>query len=170
MVYDPATNQWSSSYIRGKCPLMESKLAVLGSNLICIGTDNSSGDIKVSVLSSADKWVQLPIKLDLYMHQEQMTGVFAETLDDCSTTLVADVDISTIAGHEPFEHFKNSLAGFVSTHLELNSAASGTVVFKRTAMIGQPATVGSNSLTLLPHQLLVHQHLVGVTMILPTGF
>ena len=86
-----------------------------------------------------------------------MTGVFAEELDSAAAAAtLGDVDITAVAGYDAFEEIKQTLAGFVSTHLDINEAATGSksaVMFKRTAMIMQPTTVGSDSLTLLPHQL-----------------
>jgi SWI/SNF-related matrix-associated actin-dependent regulator 1 of chromatin subfamily A len=157
-VYDPATNQWTTLVWRGDFPSDHSCITAVGSDVIAVGRA-PNGRATVSVLSSADRWVRLPATVDTFLRGGRMTGVFAEELDAAAAAAapLADVDITAVVGYDAFEKIKQTLAGFVSAHLEINEAATGSksaVMFKRTAMMMQPTTVGSDSLTLLPHQLL----------------
>ena len=164
-IYDPAANAWSIvSLVSSKkvFPRSYACLVAAGPDIFLVGTQRDA-KLQAAVLSG-QRFVKLPAEcaesFACQWNRSPFTGVFAEKVD-ASAAAFPLADITTVpAEHEAFEDLKFVLAEFVSKHLlEPNDSDDNpdrTVVFKRTAMItSQPMNVGggSDSLTLLPHQL-----------------
>jgi hypothetical protein len=160
-IYDPAANAWSIVSLVSSNKVFPRSYACLvaaGPDIFLVGTQRAA-KLQAAVLSG-QRFVKLPAECaEIFASHrydsQRFTGVFAEKVD-ASAAAFPLADITTVpAEHEAFEDLKFVLAEFVSKHLILD-ALDRTVVFKRTAMItSQPMNVGggSDSLTLLPHQL-----------------